>query len=104
MTWPDRLARSDTVIGLDLPVLIRLQRVIWRSYTYRGRSRPDLPPGCPEQFDGRFLHWIWNSRHHSRRRIMDFMAQVPSEKPVHILRNYRDIGALLAVIVDKSGQ
>ena len=26
----------------------------------RGRQRPDLPAGCPEQFDVKLLRWVWN--------------------------------------------
>jgi adenylate kinase family enzyme len=60
-TWSNRLERADTLIWLDVPVGIRLPRVLWRSARYYGRTRPDLPPGCPEQFSAEFLHFIWRT-------------------------------------------
>lgn len=52
-----RLARADTVIYLDYPISLCLVRLLRRIWIYRGRSRPDMPDGCPERFDlGFFLY------------------------------------------------
>lgn len=58
-----RLARADTVIYLDFPIRLCLWRLVKRITTHRGRSRPDMPPGCPERFDAAFFWYVlnWNS-------------------------------------------
>jgi adenylate kinase family enzyme len=62
-TLPERLARADTVVYLDFPVRMCVARLLRRIWTYRGRSRPDMPEGCPERFDIAFLWYLirWNS-------------------------------------------
>ena len=58
-----RLARADTVIYLDFPIRLCLWRLAKRIITHRGRSRPDMPEGCPERFDAGFFWYVmnWNS-------------------------------------------
>ncbi|MFV0383927.1 AAA family ATPase [Paracoccus sp. (in: a-proteobacteria)] len=71
-TYADRAARADLLIWLDLPVWLRIRRVLWRSVRHHGRTRPDLPSGCPEVL-GRetidFLRFIWRSRETSRQSV-----------------------------------
>lgn len=59
-TLPARLQRADLVILLDIPRALCLTRVILRWWQWRGRDRPDLAPGCPEQLDLAFLKWTWD--------------------------------------------
>lgn len=58
-----RLERADTVIYLDFPIRLCLWRLVRRIVTHRGRSRPDMPEGCPERFDAAFFWYVmnWNS-------------------------------------------
>lgn len=62
-TLAERLARADTVVYLDYPIRLCVTRLLRRIWTYRGRSRPDMPEGCPERFDLAFLIYLmrWNS-------------------------------------------
>lgn len=62
-TLPERLARADTVVYLDFPIILCVARLLRRIWTYRGRSRPDMPEGCPERFDFAFVVYLirWNS-------------------------------------------
>ena len=46
----------------DLPTLLCLYRAIRRWWTFRGETRPDLAPGCPEKFDPSFLWYILTYR------------------------------------------
>ena len=55
-----RLERADTVIYLDFPIRLCLARLIRRIITHRGRSRPDMPEGCPERFDAAFFWYVMN--------------------------------------------
>ena len=58
-TWETRLGRADTLIWIDVGLLRRLWRVLARSWRYRGRTRPDLPEGCPEHFSMETVEFIW---------------------------------------------
>ena len=52
-TFPRRLQFADTVIWLDLPVLVCLWGATKRVFQHHGKSRPDMGGNCPEHFDSR---------------------------------------------------
>jgi len=56
-TLERRLAACDTVIFLDLPRLLCLQRIIRRRLQFHGRSRPDMREGCPERLSWEYIQW-----------------------------------------------
>ncbi len=87
-TLERRLARADAVVFLDLPRATCLRRVVLRSLRYRGRSRPDLPPGCPERLEWQFLRWVWNYGRRSRGRVVGLLAA--SGLPVVHLQTRRE--------------
>jgi adenylate kinase family enzyme len=53
-----RFGRADTAVILDLPTRVCLFRAVKRWWSYRGDTRPDLAPGCPEKFDLEFYRYI----------------------------------------------
>lgn len=67
-TMAGRLARADTVVYLDYPTWLCLCRVFRRVRRFRGRSRPDMAPGCPERFDLAFFWYVLTFRRGPRRR------------------------------------
>ncbi|MDE1466681.1 AAA family ATPase [Aurantiacibacter sp. D1-12] len=71
-TMPDRLPRADTIVYLDYPIRLCLTRIVRRWWKYRGRSRPDMPEGCPERFDSEFLWYVarWNSNARPRTEAL----------------------------------
>ncbi|WP_299686173.1 AAA family ATPase [uncultured Tateyamaria sp.] len=83
-TYAQRLDRADTLIWLDMPLGLRVRRVLWRSLRYFGRTRPDLPEGCPEQLSPEFLAFIWRTRHRARARMRAvFDAAGPDKVTYH---------------------
>lgn len=90
-TWPARLERADMLIWLDLPVGVRLWRVVVRTVRHYGRSRPDLPDGCPEQFDPAFFSYIWRTRHTARGRCRDLFDNCPPEKDSYRLTSTAEV-------------
>ena len=84
-TWPQRLERADTLIWLDLPLGLRFRRVLWRTLKHYGRSRPDLPDGCPEQFSAEFLAYIWRTRNTSRAMMRALYDGAPADKVAYHL-------------------
>lgn len=74
-TLPQRVARADTVVWLDYPTTLCLWRVIRRWGEWRGRSRPDMTPGCPERLDPEFLLYVARFRSAWRGRNKAALAQ-----------------------------
>ncbi len=99
-TWDSRLARADLLVWLDRPWPLRLWRVLARSWRYRGRSRPDLPEGCPETFGPQtweFVRYILRTRHSARTRMAAlFQAALSSGTPAVRLGSDADVADWLA--------
>jgi adenylate kinase family enzyme len=90
VTWPNRLARADLLIWLDVPVTLRFWRVVKRTVMWHGRNRPDLPAGCPEGFHREtlpFWHFIWRTRKTSRAGLQRLWDSVPDGKAKVRLRS-----------------
>ena len=94
-TFDLRMPRADTAIWLDYPRTTCLRRVVWRSLKGYGRTRADLPDGCPEQFDAKFLRFIWDFPANSRPRIVDGLQRFGAHLRVLRLTNDRDVAAFL---------
>lgn len=100
LTWPERLARADTLIWLDYPASLRLRRVIVRSRHYFGQTRPDLPEGCPEEQvpNSEFIGYIWRTRHSGRANIAATFARAQGQKPAIRLANDDAVVTYLAAL------
>ncbi len=81
-TLDTRLAACDTVIFLDLPRRVCLWRIVKRWLRYRGRSRPDIAPGCPEQLSWEFIAWVWSYRKTRRPKILERLREVRHARAV----------------------
>lgn len=93
-----RLQAADTVIFLDFPRRLCLWRVLKRLVQYRGRSRPDMAPGCPEKIDREFLRWIWRWPVDERPLVMARLSQAPNVTQITLKtpRQVRDFLARMA--------
>lgn len=90
-TLPQRLARADTVVYLDLPRHVSLWRVLLRRIRHRGRSRPDMAVGCPERLTWEFVTWIWSYPRTRRPRILALLGELPRTTRVVVLRTAREV-------------
>ena len=98
-TYPERLARADTFIWLDVPLWLRVLRVLRRTLRDLGKSRPDLPENCPERLNGetiKFLAFIWRTRHSAREKHRKIADAPPRHLRVIRLRNLREVRGFLA--------
>lgn len=71
---PEIRDRCDLVVWLDLPLGLRMRRVIWRAVRLFGRGRPELPPGAVEGFGPRkwrFLRQMWRRRHWDTQVVLE---------------------------------
>ncbi len=95
-TLDRRLARCDTVVFLDAPRLVSLWRVVKRWLAHRGRTRPDMAPGCEERLSLEFVRWIWTYPRRRRGQILARLARLRGEKAVFVLRSARDVERFVA--------
>ncbi len=95
-TWAERLDRADTLIWLDISLSIRAWRVLRRTLLYYGRTRPELPDGCPEQFSLEFWSWIWRTRHSGRQKMQTLYENSPSDKATYHLTSAREVNVFLS--------
>ena len=89
-TLPQRIAAADTIVFLDYPPILCVGRAIKRGLMHRGRTRPDMAPGCPEQLpDLTFLRWIWTYRERRRPGILRQLESARHARVI-VLRNDRE--------------
>ena len=93
-----RLAACDTVVFLDLPRAVCVWRVLKRSVMYRNAPRPDMAGGCREQFDLKFLHWVWTYPSRRRANILARLDESAAEKRVIHLRSDAEAERFLAEV------
>ncbi len=92
-TYDTRAARADTLIWLDLPVMLRFWRVnkrLWQTY---GTRRPDMAEGCVETLGAHtweFYQWIFQTRVSQRTKIAELVARYP-HLSVHHLTSRRAV-------------
>lgn len=93
-TMADRAERADLIIYLDLGRVRRLRRTLWRSLRYFRGTRPDMPEGCPEQFDWAFhLGWVW--AYPGQAKMERFMRDWAGKRPVLWLKSPREVRRFL---------
>lgn len=95
-TLPLRLSRADTVIWLDFDRWTCLRRVLWRFMQYRGRTRPDMTPGCPELIDLEFLRYIWSFRTRERPLIVSAVETFAANARLIILTSPKEVSRFLS--------
>lgn len=88
-TFERRVAAADTVIVLDLPRRTCMRGILWRWLRNRGRTRPDMPAGCPERIDWVFIKWVWTFRARSRQKHLSLADSLRDTKNVHIFTSRR---------------
>jgi adenylate kinase family enzyme len=94
-TMPVRFQAADAIIFLDISRWICLWRAITRMVRDRGRSRPDLPAGCPERFDWPFLKWIWFYPFRERPVVLKNLTAVQGRRRTVILRSGQEVRQFL---------
>jgi adenylate kinase family enzyme len=86
-----RLERADSVVWVDFSRPRCLLRAMRRLLQFRGRTRPDMGAGCPEEFNLHFIKWIWRYPHDERPKLDRLVAAHGPHVTVHHLRNPRHV-------------
>ena len=90
-TMDIRIRAADTIIFLDLPRLLCLWRIVRRQVQWRGRSRPDMTPGCPERLTAQFVGWVWNYPRRRRGEVLRLLNALADGKRVVVLSSRRSV-------------
>ena len=93
---------ADTVVFLDVPRRVSFLRVAKRNWRYLFRSRPDLPPDCPEwRIIPTLCRIIWNFPGKVRPKILD-QARLSSKSQEFIhVRSAPDLSAFLKMVGER---
>lgn len=98
-TYRERAARADLLIWLDLPVGLRVRRVLARSWRHSGRVRPDMAPDCPEVWGRQtieFLRFIWRTRNSARLAIRRVIETAPVSLTIAHLKSPSEVRNFVA--------
>lgn len=81
-TFHLRAPRADALIWLDLPLPLRLWRVVRRNWVGRGQTRPDMGDDCPErvQMLPGFVWYILRTTQRSRQKSARLYASFDKRK------------------------
>ncbi|EJZ21433.1 AAA family ATPase [Rhizobium sp. Pop5] len=93
-----RLARADMVLWRRPPRSVAIRGVLGRWWKYRGRTRPEMAPGCPEKIDLQFLHYIWTFERREAPQFESVLAHHGAGIPVLTLRSFRESDELFSLL------
>ncbi len=91
-----RFQACDTIVFLDIPLLVCLYRVLKRSIISYGKTRPDMADGCKEQIDLTFFLWVWNYPNRSRVEVEAELKLFQNNTTIFRLRSQKEVEDFLA--------
>jgi adenylate kinase family enzyme len=94
-TFDLRMPRADSLIWLDYPRATCIRRIFTRTIKDYGRSKPDLPEGCPEGFDASVFRFAWDFPEKHRPEIFAAIERFGRHLEVVRLCNDRDAAEFL---------
>lgn len=93
-TYEIRAQNADTIIYLELPLIVCLYRVFKRWFLNIEKTRPDMGVGCKEKLDYKFVKFIcttYYARKKKMRARFQGFKEMNSEKNVITLTNQKEI-------------
>ncbi|HZU00370.1 MAG TPA: hypothetical protein VFA10_11940 [Ktedonobacteraceae bacterium] len=99
-TLGSRIKAADTVIFLDMPLLVCIWGVIIRHFT--APSRPDLPERCQDKLDWNYLVKVGNFPTKDRDRLVrHVLVAQENGKEVIWLHSRREVAGYLRQVREK---
>ncbi|MCL2445941.1 MAG: hypothetical protein FWD06_04150 [Oscillospiraceae bacterium] len=97
-----RLERADTMIFLDINVMVCLCRALKRRVSYGSKARPCKPEGTVEQISWQFLSALLARRTLKRRKtqILARLAEIEPPKQVFHLKGRRAVKKFLEKLAE----
>jgi adenylate kinase family enzyme len=100
-TYDIRVQNADTIIYLELPLIVCLYRVFKRWIQNIGKTRPDMGEGCKEKLDFQFLKFICTT-YYPRKKKMETRLQAfkgtGSQKNIIMLKSKKEIHSYLKTL------
>lgn len=91
-----RLPRADVILWVRVSRWLCLWSIFKRGIVYRGRTRPDMAPGCLEQWpDREFISYVWNFERDDVPEFMEGIRQHGPDVPLVELKSRAQMGQLL---------
>src|SRR5690625_4439060 len=100
-TYDIRAQHADTIIYLELPLLVCLYRVFKRWFSHIGKTRPDMGEDCKEKLDYQFLKYIFTTYRRRKKQMRDRFQQIKgksSDIKIILLKNKSDIRSYLEML------
>jgi len=97
-TYDIRAGEADTIIYLELPLVVCLYRVTKRWLLHIGKTRPDMGEGCKEKLGYTFLKFIcitYHSRKKKMKERLQSFLETGNDRNVIILKNKKAIKTYL---------
>lgn len=95
-TFDIREPSADTIIYLELPLLVCLYRVLKRRVLYHGKTRDDIGEGCEEKIDWAFLKYILKTYGTRKKKMIERIhCYTEKGKTVHYLKTSAQIEGFL---------
>jgi len=89
-TMDIRLEKADTVINFKLSRTVCLLSYFNRVIRNAGKIRADMPDGCPEKFDFKFMKYIWDFPKKSGQRNIDIFEKSNNNNNIIVFKNRRE--------------
>lgn len=86
-----RMEASDTIIFFDMPRYLCLYQILKRWKSYWKTNRPDMPSGCNEKIDLKFLHWVWTFPKNVKPIIEQRIKRTDKGKNIIRLKSRKDV-------------
>ncbi len=86
-TMDMRIEAADTIVFLFRPSYVCLYRALKRTLLNFGKTREDLPAGCPDKFELKFFHYIAMYNKTRAPGILKKLKACENDKQISILKN-----------------
>nr|WP_250808883.1 AAA family ATPase [Neorhizobium tomejilense] len=97
-TFDIRVPRGDLVIWVRMPRWLCVWGILSRWITNRGRTRPEMAPGCPEKMEWQFFRFVWTWEKVYGPRVLAGLSAHAAGKPVLMLKSRSEMRELLDLI------
>ncbi|MCF0111061.1 MAG: DNA topology modulation protein [Erysipelotrichaceae bacterium] len=93
-----RMEEADRIVVMNFNRFSCLVRAYKRYRMYKGKTRPDMAPGCSEKFDREFVLWILRDGRNKtmKKRYRDVMQRYPDKTVV--LKNQRQMDDFVSTL------
>lgn len=90
-----RAKKSEIMIWVDIPRWRCIYNVLMRAWKYRGQTRPDMSPECPERMTWDFIKFVWSFNSRGYIKITKLFTDYKDQKRIYHLKSYAEVDAFV---------